>query len=683
MRKFSVLLFVGILMFACSPSTPKQDLTWPNLSSLPALEGHQEYIHSPSVTAGDRVYLIGHQDGTFPDLGWHITGEMGGLWLPPVKLMDGFALQIKEGSVSTCLDTADQFVNYPVGNKQVYTLEEQKLEVERFQFVPDGVEGMVVDYRFSNHKEVPRQLEITFSGFVDLRPVWLGERTNMIDAPDSVVFDSEKGMVMGKDKNNPWFVYFGARKASASGNYTSVPCISTRKGLGQDASVTYQVEVAPNNSNVIRVVLAGSTESAEKCRATYESIHESADQLLAQKVERYQQLEQVAEVSIPDKGIQTLYQWNKYTTDWLIREVPGIGRGLAAGYPDYPWWFGCDNTYTLQGALASGRPELVRQTLQLLYDISAKTNGNGRVVHETSTNGAVFNPGNLNETPHFAFFLWQYVKWTGDTALMREYYPFIKQGMDWTLAQDKDGNLIPEGFGMMEIHGLDAELIDVAVYTQAGLNAAGEMGKLLGDPDATTYAQQAAILRQKINDIWWVASANSYADFIGSKEKTLELIESAIIRADTLNKPWAVEELEALKVEVEAQPKGTVAGQVVFHNWVVNTPMEIGIADSAKALAALETAQQFTNPFGMFVTGIDRDESAGKDELVEASRKKAFSYLGAVMTLPTGVQAIGELNYGRTEEAYQYMKKLHNSFGYALPGSMYEVSPDFGMAVQA
>ena len=53
---------------------------------------------------------------------------------------------------------------------------------------------------------------------------------------------------------------------------------------------------------------------------------------------------------------------------------------------------------------------------------------------------------------------------------------------------------------------------------------------------------------------------------------------------------------------------------MLHHNWVVNTPMEMGIADPEKAVLALETARNFVNPFGMFVTGIDRDESAGADE---------------------------------------------------------------------
>ena len=41
------------------------------------------------VAAGTRAYSIGFQDGGFYANGWHITGEMGGIWAPPLKLADG------------------------------------------------------------------------------------------------------------------------------------------------------------------------------------------------------------------------------------------------------------------------------------------------------------------------------------------------------------------------------------------------------------------------------------------------------------------------------------------------------------------------------------------------------------------------------------------------------------------
>lgn len=53
------------------------------------------------------------------------------------------------------------------------------------------------------------------------------------------------------------------------------------------------------------------------------------------------------------------------------------------------------------------------------------------------------------------------------------------------------------------------------------------------------------------------------------------------------------------------------------------------------------------------------------------------------MTLPTGVQAVAENNYGRPDRALEYLQRMTRTFSYALPGSIYEVSPDYGMTTQA
>jgi glycogen debranching enzyme len=227
-------------------------------------------------------------------------------------------------------------------------------------------------------------------------------------------------------------------------------------------------------------------------------------------------------------------------------------------------------------------------------------------------------------------------------------------------------------------------MIDVAAYTQKAFADASQMAGLMGEEaQAKQYQATADKLKEKINTQFWVPEANSYADFVGTAREALHLIDDAIIRADTLSKPWAVKELQATRAKVARYPADKKQGFVLHHNWVVNTPMETGIADTAKALTALETGSQFVNPFGMFVTGIDRDETAGKDEGSFAAGKKIFSYTGAVMTLPTGVQAVAENNYGRPDHALDYLQRMTRTFSYALPGSIYEVSPDFGMTTQA
>ncbi len=83
--RHSVLFLAGLIAvsFSCqTPLSPESEI-FESLPNLNGLAGKSDYLASPFVAAGDRVYLIGHQDGTFPDLGWHVGGEMGGICLHP------------------------------------------------------------------------------------------------------------------------------------------------------------------------------------------------------------------------------------------------------------------------------------------------------------------------------------------------------------------------------------------------------------------------------------------------------------------------------------------------------------------------------------------------------------------------------------------------------------------------
>ncbi|NND63979.1 MAG: glycogen debranching protein, partial [Flavobacteriaceae bacterium] len=434
----------------------------------------------------------------------------------------------------------------------------------------------------------------------------------------------------------------------------------------------------------ISLVIAGSMISEEEAIANYKDIMENWLSYLKSKKERYASLAHKTKLTTPDTDINQAFEWLKYNCDWLVRTVPEIGSGIGAGIPDYPWWFGVDSEYALQGYMAIGQHDAVYNTIALLDSVSEVVNGNGRIIHEMSTNGAVFNPGNINETPQFASLIWKIYQWNGDKSFLEKYFPTIEKGLDWLLTEnDKDGNMFPDGFGMMEIHGLDSEMIDVAAYTQKAFQDASEIASALGyRGKAIAYSETAHEMAMLINEQFWSEEFNSYADFIGTDEQALHLIEDAIVRADTLGKPWAVEELKETKAAILANPATKPRPFVLHHNWVVNTPMEVGIADSDKAEKALQTAEKFVNPFGVFVTGIDRDESAGSDD-GSFKGSKIFSYTGAVMTLPTGVQIVAENNYGRPDKALNYLKRMTRSFSYALPGSIYEVSPDYGMMTQA
>ena len=207
--KILILLPSLFLLLFTRCSTPEKQTEinlFQEVSTLSFIEGKPQYLASPFVTAGDRVYIVGHQDGSFPDLGWHVAGEMGGIWDHPIKLMDGFtaSIKIQDSDHSFCLDKAEKFINYPIANSHHFTWAEENIEVDRIQFIPDGVEGALIEFRIANHGTESKELIFSFTGMTDLRPTWLGERTNMIDAEDEISFDENLSAIKAKDKNNPW-----------------------------------------------------------------------------------------------------------------------------------------------------------------------------------------------------------------------------------------------------------------------------------------------------------------------------------------------------------------------------------------------------------------------------------------------------------------------------------------------
>lgn len=676
-------LFSFCSLLACSrPQEPLSQIH-SDLLDQPLLKGKPDYLSSPFATAGDRLYLIGHQDGTFPDLGWHVAGEMGGIWLHPIKLMDGFTAQIDWDGHQTCLDQADRFTIAPYSSFITYDSPGEGLTIDRGHFVPDARAGMLVWYRFENSSPSSKKLTFSWTAKVDLRPVWLGEENGMLDHEDLISFDPITRTFTGKDAGNDWYVVWGT-DPSYTIQASEPTCALESKGKGQAGTFSVDLEIPAHATRYFPIYLAGSSQSEQEALSTLAELRINQEADWFAKKERYAALQEKSHIEIPDKALQEAFEWVKYNTDWLVRDVPGLGRGFGAGLPDYPWFFGVDSEYTIQGLLATGRKDLVYSSIDLIHKLSEQTNGNGRIIHEASTNGVVFNPGNINETPQWVSTLWEVYRWTGDREFLERYFPSVEKGLTWLLeANDSDGNLLADGYGMMEIHGLESEMIDVAAYSYKAFADAAKMAQILNKPQLSeSYQQTAEALAKKINTDFWVPEFGSYADFLGTVEEALHLIDAAIVRADTLQKPWAVEELTATKARISTLPKNQKQGFVLFHNWVVNTPMEVGVADPEKAQVALETARRYTNPFGTFVTGIDRDEQAEQED-GSFSGSQVFSYTGAVMTLPTGVSAIGENRYGQPDAALDYLQRMTRSFGFALPGSIYEVSPDYGMFTQA
>ncbi|MEM8895529.1 MAG: glycogen debranching protein, partial [Bacteroidota bacterium] len=256
MRKLACL-FLPIVLISCDSGSPESSNSLEAIfADFPSYSGSNEYAASPYVTAGDRLYMVGFQDGSFPDYGWHVEGEMAGIWDHPIKLMDGFSFAIAEGENDLeCLPTASSFINFPIGNQLNYDLPDKTLKLTQTQFVPDGEEGIIIELTIENTSKEEKSLSVGFTGRVDLTPVWLAERLEIVDGQDETTWSNNK--VIATDANNSWFTIFGSDQTE--GVYKEGAfCTQERKGLGTDASILNQVNVEGKASSTIRYVIAGS-----------------------------------------------------------------------------------------------------------------------------------------------------------------------------------------------------------------------------------------------------------------------------------------------------------------------------------------------------------------------------------------------------------------------------------------
>jgi glycogen debranching enzyme len=625
---------------------------------MAGIHSRAESQREPYVAAGDRAYLIGTQDGDFPELGGHVPGEMGGLWLHPIKLIDGFWATIMEGDSGreVALSKSAKFINYPHGNRFRYGVVLDSLEVERFQFSPDGQPGVVVQYKFINSAARPRMLSLRFGVKPDLLPVWFSDQIGIKDAADTVSWLTGKSLFTARDREHPWFVVWGATTPGARrvDRPDSLP------------TSTHSLSLDARGSATLTFVFAGSTTTRKQAENAWNHLARSHAQLLATKEAHYASIIQRARVRIPDQRLQEVYNWVRINVEWLVRDVPGLGRGLSGGLMEYPWWFGTDASYSLQALMATGDFALVKHTLRLLRSRSDMANGNGRILHEVTTNGGVSNPGNTQETAQFIYTVGRFFQWSGDLEFAREMYPAMTQGLHWLLSDvDRNRNLFPEGYGIMEVLGLNKEVIDVAVYTQQALEAAARVAGALGERQAAArYRELAAQLATRINQRFWLEDDVSYGDFYGTRDEAISVAEGAIKQinlkgADKLTERdrQSVAFYQGLKQKWSAFPDTTRAW-ITNENWVITTPVETGIAPRDRAIRLLDRI---------------RKENVGEyGPYLSATEKQAM------MTISTGVQAVAEAQYGRIDQALWYVDRIVQTFNRKLPGSISEMMPDYG-----
>jgi len=97
MRRFLVLATIVTVVStaaatsaaAASGTAPARAASGGAAAAGPTLPVSSQLDVRRYAASGDRAYELGTEDGRYPAMGFHTRGEMGGIWTPPIKLLDG------------------------------------------------------------------------------------------------------------------------------------------------------------------------------------------------------------------------------------------------------------------------------------------------------------------------------------------------------------------------------------------------------------------------------------------------------------------------------------------------------------------------------------------------------------------------------------------------------------------
>src|SRR4051794_15339763 len=109
-----------------------------------------------AVVAGTRAYSEGFEDGRFYANGWHITGEMGGIWAPPLKLADGiwFGVDGRWTAPATHFTSGRGYTQYALPAID-------GIGLSRTDFVPDGRRAALFGLALKNPGDAARTVTVT------------------------------------------------------------------------------------------------------------------------------------------------------------------------------------------------------------------------------------------------------------------------------------------------------------------------------------------------------------------------------------------------------------------------------------------------------------------------------------------------------------------------------------------
>ena len=505
------------------------------------------------MAAGTRAYSIGFQDGRFYAHGWHIMGEMGGIWAPPLKLADGVWFGVEDEWVGP----ARRFTSGR-GYTRFTLPPAQGLNLRRTDFVPDGRRAALFGLELGQPRDDAQDRH--------------GQGRRPLRAHGRLPVDRQQGPPHRRRQPQDGAAYATARSSSATARsephdgarrldraaisgetgpgfrgpqpgtackdgdqVAPSACDDGPHGKGAGGQLRYRVTVAAATA---RRCGSPSPPTAAELAAT---LKPDPDAQLAAKIDARIALAARSRVDLPGDraaaGGDRLGQAEprrphadrERPADPLRRQggaTPRRSRRSTArrsSAPATPTTRGCSPptaSTRRSRASRSASSSRSRRTCSRSRDVSDALNDrSGKIAHEIVTDGSVYfgandDPGNTDESVKFPSAVALVWRWTGDDRFRDELYDLSRRALrhvTGTLDADKDG--WPEGLGNVEREGMGEEKLDNAVYLIRGLYDLADMARSRGDGETSSGRTASPTgCASASTRTWWDQDSTQYAD---------------------------------------------------------------------------------------------------------------------------------------------------------------------------
>src|SRR5215213_11815211 len=115
------------------------------------------------IASSERAYAVGFEDGRFYANGWHITGEMGGVWTPPLKLVDGVWFGVEDQWIGPATSFRSGW-----GYTEMDLPATAGLELSRTDFAPDGPRAALFGLHVRNPGAAARTVNLKVDAHSEL-----------------------------------------------------------------------------------------------------------------------------------------------------------------------------------------------------------------------------------------------------------------------------------------------------------------------------------------------------------------------------------------------------------------------------------------------------------------------------------------------------------------------------------